>query len=420
MRRFVVVALSTVVAAQLVAQAPPPKLLPSSITGVSPTTAVQPAGVTVAAPATAPIQRFSDFREQPPETVQAVIAMRTAADWLWRMNQPNGRFLPGVNPALKQSLPDESDSRQAEATLALCRAARFSGDERFATRAAQSVLTLLSLTKPDPADATCRVPILSADRGNRVAFAAAVVLAVAELPNADPKLVAEVDALGEFVRRQCQADGSVKSDSDDANVAPGLALQALVTSHRMKPDANKLAAAARGIGFYRTACKSQPNPRLAASLLPAVADFYLLTKDPAAAAIGFELADNLCTVQYTRADARQATWAGGFHFADGAEPTCDAAACLHGLAAAATLTRQAPDLARFAKYRQACVDALLFCRVLQFTDENADHFEKGFRTRFLVGGVHLSPTDGTVRADITARLVSACVRFLESGAETRE
>jgi hypothetical protein len=429
MRRFGLVPLSAVVAAPLVAQAPPPKLLPSSITGVAPATAVQPAGVTVPVQNPAPIQRFNDFRSQPPETVQAVIAMRTAADWLWRMNQPNGRFLTGVNPALKQSLPDDSDLRQATATLGLCRAARFTGDERFAVRAAQSVLAMLSLTKPDPADPTCRVPIVPADRGNRVAFAAEVVLAVAELPNADPKLVAEADGLAEFVRRLCQADGSVKvfdapdaakADPDGVSIYPGLALQSLLAAHRLKADANKLAAVARGIGFYRTAFKSQPNRLLAASLLPAVADFYHLTKDPAATAVGFELADALCQFQYTRADARQATWAGGFRVADGSEPTCDTAICAHGLAAAATLTRQAPDLARFARYRSACVDAILFGRGLQFTDESAEHFEKRFRSQFLVGGVHLSPTDGAVRADATARLASACVRFLESGAEARQ
>ncbi|MGL6096286.1 MAG: hypothetical protein ACRC7O_10885, partial [Fimbriiglobus sp.] len=84
------------------------------------------------------------------------------------------------------------------------------------------------------------------------------------------------------------------------------------------------------------------------------------------------------------------------------------------------LTRNVPDLGRFARYRESGVNGLLFARNLQFSDENADHFEKNFRSRFLAGGVHLSPSDAAIRADATAALVLANLRFLESGAELRE
>ena len=414
------------------AQAPPPQPLPTTITG-QPLTApnVQPASGTVGVP-TAPIQRFQDFRTLPPETVQAIYGMRASADWLWRMNQPNGRFLSGLNPALKQALPDDPDFRQAVATLALCRAARFTGDEKFAPRAAQAVLTLLSLTRPDPANPGVREPIAPSERCNRVGFAAVLALAIAEIPNPDAKLIADAEALTLFVRNHCAADGSVqafdsptdpaKSDPNATTLYPGLALQSLVVSVRRKPDPATQAAIARGITFYRTAYKSQPNPMLAATMLPAITDYYLLTKDANTAAAGLELADGLCACQYTRADATQIAWIGGFRPSAGTlnvEPRYETAAFVEGLAAATTLTRHAPDLTRFEKYRAACVGGLLFAKSLQFTEDNTEHFEKAYRSRFIVGGVHLSPTEASVRADVTGLMVLACVRYLESGAEVR-
>jgi hypothetical protein len=66
------------------------------------------------------------------------------------------------------------------------------------------------------------------------------------------------------------------------------------------------------------------------------------------------------------------------------------------------------------------VDALGFVRAIQYSPDNTDHFEGKFRARFLIGGVHLTPTDGTVRIDATAAAVSAYLRFLESGAEARD
>jgi hypothetical protein len=100
------------------------------------------------------------------------------------------------------------------------------------------------------------------------------------------------------------------------------------------------------------------------------------------------------------------------------EPDADSAICTAGLIDAMRLTRHVPDVARYRTYHQAVLDGLAFVRGLQFTDENADHYEKGFRTRFLTGGAHLSPSDGTIRVDATAGLVSCQLRFLRSGAET--
>ena len=73
-------------------------------------------------------------------------------------------------------------------------AAKFSGDEKQAAMASQSILTLLAATRVDPADTNCRVPVHSSLVCNRVGFAAVVALAIYELPAADAKLIAEAEA----------------------------------------------------------------------------------------------------------------------------------------------------------------------------------------------------------------------------------
>lgn len=416
MRRFVGFAL-LVAAGPVVAQPEPPRPLPASITGVQPPAAapVSPAGGIAA---TAPMARFANLQSFPPETIAAVYSMRSGADWLWRMNQPNGRFFPGLNPAVRQPLDGDTDARQALAAFALADAARFVGDERYTARAVQSVLSLLTATKPDPADPTCRVPTAPPDRCDRIAFAAALVLTIHSLPNPDATLLVQADGLCVYLRKQCRPTGAIQEADDRPPADPGLAIRALLANCRAKPDRAALELVAKAIAHYRAAFQAKPSPALAGSLLPGFVEFALMNgKEPISTAAAFELADWLCDHQYTRTDTRNPLWAGGFKAGD-AEPGCEAIACAGGLTMAAKLTRQVPDLNRFPKYRNAAVEALTFARgTLQYTDETADHFEKNFRARFLTGGCHLSPSDGVVRIDATAQLVNAHLMYLTSGAE---
>ncbi len=415
----------------------PPRKLPPSITGAAanPMPPVSPAsGVQARPAANAPAARFQNLQSFPPETVRAVYSVSAGAGWLSRMNEASGRFLPGLDPALRTPLATDHDLRQAFAARALAEAARFTGQDEFAARATQCVLALLSQTKPDSADATRRVPNAPSKECNRVGFAAVLALAVYALPAPDARLTVQAEELCAFVGLHVGADGAIqtldpagdataKTDADGVNVYPGLAIQALAASSRAKPDPAKQAALARAIGYYRGVFKAQPTTMLAATLLPGVADFCLQSRDTTAAAAVVEMADYLCNCQYTRPDARSPAWVGGFRpgllsSQTMAEPGAESALCVQALAGAVQVTRQvAPDLVRYRRYRQAVVDGLGFARRLQFSDENADHFEKGFRTRFLVGGVHLTPTDGTLRVDATAHLVTAQLAFLQSGAE---
>jgi hypothetical protein len=299
------------------------------------------------------------------------------------------------------------------------------------------VLALLSRTKLDSADPTRRVPVAPSQDCNRVGFAAVLAMAVYALPNTDAKLTTQAEEMCAFLRSRVGADGAVqttdqpndpaaRSDPDTVNLYPGLTIQALAASQRARPDAGKLAVLAKAIGYYRGVFKAQPSALMAAALLPGVADFCLQTRDSTAAATVVELADYMCGCQYTRTDARSPAWVGGFRpgqqsTQSGTEPGVESARCAGALVSAVQVTRQiAPDQARFQRYRQSAVDGLAFARRLQFSDENADHFEKGFRARFLTGGVHLSLTDGTLRIDATAHLVTAQLAFLQSGAEVTQ
>lgn len=413
-------------------QPPPPRPLPPSVTGGTPAVPapVRPASGTQAEATTAaPVARFRDLSAFPPETGEAVAGMRAAANWLFNMNQANGRFLLGLNPALKAVLPGDNDLFQAFAAQALAEAARFTGEERYTARATQAVLTLLTLTKPDPADAACRVPNVGC---NGCAFAAVLAMAIYQLPTPDAKLLVQAEELCAFLRKQCQADGSLKVflrpddatklDPEGAPIYPGIVIQAIAMNARQKPDAAKVAVLAKAVAYYRKAFRDQPQPWMAATLIPGFVDFYFqANKDAAARDAVFEMADYLCSCQLAAADVRMPLWAGGFKpsaaMPPGGEPGFAGAAFAGALASATKLTRHVPDQARYAKYRQACVDGLAFTRRLQFSDENADHFEKGFRVRYLNGGVHLSPSDSTLRIDATGQAVSAYLAFLQSGAE---
>lgn len=365
----------------------------------------------------APIDRFlSDPRAFPDATIQTVYSARQAADWLARMNQPDGRFYAGFNPALYLRLDDDSDTRQATAAVGLSRAAAFTGDAKLTATAAQAALTLLTLTKTDPADAAVRVPLIAADRGNRVAFAALAVLAVCELPAPDAKLLAKADELCAFLRKHLKPDGMIAAGDDHATAAlPGLVCQALMTSDKWTPAEWKREAVANAIAFYRPAFKKAPSAELAGTMLPAVADFCLRVKSEGGCGFAFEMADRLCDAQFTADDARNRNWVGGFKLTTG-EPTATSLPCAHAVAAALHLAGQVPDITRIARYRTATLAALKFGRGLQLTAEGTRHFDKG-HVAWLIGGATNGPSDGCVRVEPTADLLAAQLRFLASGGE---
>lgn len=385
------------------AQSPPPALLPPSITGATAPAPVIPAAASVAKPPA--IARYQNLKDLPPETASAVIGLRAGANWLAQRQQPHGRFLFGVNPALRAPLEGDSDFRQALATWSVCQAAAFTGDEKLAASGAQSVLGLLTQTKEPQGP-------------QAVGFAAALVLAIQALPTADARLRAEADRLTAYLAGQIRANGSFAIDATDAeslHAVPGLALQAMAQANAPADAMN------RALAYYRAKFKDAPHAVAAGTLIPAAVEFVLRTKDANAAAFAFEMADWLGNAQYGKLDAKQILWAGGFRTDTATqpqEPGYESAHAARGLAAACQLIRQAvPDLQRYPKYRTATVDALGFVRGLQYSLENTTHFSAEFRAQYLLGGCRTALTDGNLRIDATALSALAFQRFLESGAD---
>ncbi|MBX9625437.1 MAG: hypothetical protein K2X82_16645 [Gemmataceae bacterium] len=390
MRRLILAVALVPVAAVGLAQ-PPAPVVPAA--GTAP--ARQAADV--------PLAGFDPLAAFPPPTQAAVRSLLLGSDWLARTNQANGRFQFGYNAALRQPLDGDDDALQAAAALALARTARFTGDERPAVVAGQAILALLSTARPP------RTPPAE--------FAATLALAIYELPRADEKLVAEAERLCHFLRPGANTQQGWPPEQ------AGVVLQALAACNRVKPEAWKAEALAKGLEAARGTFKSAPDPRLAASLVPAAAEIALQTRSAEAAAATFELTDWLLTLQYTATDPKFPLRAGGFKgFADGkpvdTPPTAaDTGLYLQAIGTAYQLNRQTSDLGRATRYRQAAHDAAQYLTTLQYAEGNTRHFENGFRANVLIGGFYLSPADGNLRLDAAAGAVSGLTRFLTSGAE---
>lgn len=409
---------------------PPSAPMPPSLPSVIPATGTNPAP---AAGAEGTLAQFEPLNAFPAATQSAVRSVIYGSNWLTRMNQPNGRFQYGYRPALRQAMNSDHDLMQARAALAMVQSARFTGNERQSAIAGQSLLALLALTKLDPADPNCRIPVASSLTCNRVGFAAALVLGIYELPGSDEKLLAEAERLCEFLHRQLRTDGSVhyidspnelaaKADPAGVNEYPGAALQAIARSNRVKPAAWKTEALKKGIEHYRAYFKANPHPMLAATLTPAFTECCLQTKSDEAAAAVIEMSDWLISLQYAGSDPRFPQRVGGFRsFANGqpadTEPGFECGCYVHSIACGYHLLRFNPDIERAARYKQSLVDGVGFLTSLQYTEANTRHFENNFRANSLIGGFHLTPTDGNLRIDASAACLSGLIRYLNCGAE---
>jgi hypothetical protein len=161
---------------------------------------------------------------------------------------------------------------------------------------------------------------------------------------------------------------------------------------------------------------------LAATITPAATDLYLQTKLNEAADAAYAMNDWLCELQIGLTDQRTPQWAGGFRVVVNGQATSDppetaaTASYVESLACAYQLTQAMGDLTRSRKYQPAVTAGAEFLCRLQFLEANTRHFENSFRVNMLIGAFHLSPSDGNLRTETTARAVSGLVRFLASGA----
>jgi hypothetical protein len=371
----------------------------------------------------APAKDLSHFAGQAQQFLQTG---QRGADWLFRMHEVKGRFQPGLVPALNQVIEGDGLMRQAGATAALGHAARFCGEDRYAARATQAVLGLLLETTLDSSDSLSRTLALPPGTVNRLGGIAAVVLAIHELPAPQADLLDHSDQLCRTLRKMVRPDGALGWDdgsgklvSDDDGIPhhPGLALQALLASHRKRPADWKLDIVRKALPVYRAWWKGHQDLDFVATMAPAFAEAYLVTKDKAFADFVFVMGDWLCTAQYVAMDPRRALWFGGFRSVQGNKPvetppTSRSALYAETLIAGCRVAGEAGDLAHHQRYSEALERTLQFLTALQYTDGVAQHFAPWYRPK-LLGAFHASHLDGNIRLDDTRYPVKTIFGYLE-------
>ncbi|HEV3384960.1 MAG TPA: hypothetical protein VG097_09090 [Gemmata sp.] len=381
-----------------------------------------------------PLSHFEPLAAFSAHAQNAVRATLLTSNWMTRMNQSQGRFIYGFNPALRQPLLRDNNLHQARASLAMAQLAKFTGDERQGAIASQSILTLLAATGFDPANANCRIPFQSSQLCNRVGFAATLALAIYSLPGADAKLIDEAEKLCEFLHKQCRAGGSVQYTDGTADVPmevdpagvneyPGVALQAIMTANRFRPAAWKTDVAKLGMTYYRGLFQAKPHPLLAATLTPVCLELFQQLHLNESAAFAFEMNDLICRNQIPNNDPRIPQWVGGIRtYQDGQQTDLpsgpETGLYVQSLTFACQLAGLAPDLTRYGQYKSAAQDATQYMIELQYAETNTRHFENAFRSNMLIGAFHLSPTDGNIRIDATATSATSLLHFLSLVAQT--
>ena len=395
----------------------------------------QPAPRTSAAPSPAPEakRRLPDLTKLTNFQQQIVLSAQRGADWLQRANRPDGHFVPGYVPALRTTLEGDHYLRQAAAAFALARAAHFFADERAAAVARQAVLTLLlDTTTDDPKNPQVRYTSLPSSMVNRLAAAGLLVLAINELPAPAADLLDQSDQLCNYIRRQQQADGSLARSDDPAdaktvldpegvNYYPGLALYGLARSQTHRPAPWKTEVLRKALVYYQPWWRAHKSMALVPWQTAAYSEAYLLTREQALGDFAWEMSDWVCTLQYQQLDPRRPLWVGGFMgWADGKPqalpPHVGSAAYAEGLAQACRVARQAGDVQRYQRYRDALERCLHFLITLQYTEANAQHFADWYRPA-LLGAFHASHQDGDLRLDYTQHALGALVDYLDYVAE---
>ena len=349
-------------------------------------------------------------------------------DWLKLANKPDGRFVYGFLPCLRAPMDGDNFLSQAGAAFALARATRYFRDERGAAIARQAILTLLLETAVDAKDPTIRYTAPPPQAVNRLASHGFLILAVHELAAPGKDLLDQADQLCSYLRKLQREDGALMShEGEDPKKAvmtemdaqcAGIALHALVRSHKHRPAEWKLDMVRKARVYYHACWQANKNIATVVTHAPAYAEAYVVTKEQAFAEAVFALNDWLIGLQYREeSELTRKHWVGGFpRSADGraesAVPDIWSALPGESLAEACRVAKHAGDLPRGQRYERALTLNLHFLMSLQYAPVRVQHFVEPFRPAIL-GGFHGSHQDGNLRIDFTQHPLCAMVQYLE-------
>lgn len=387
---------------------------------------IAPPPVQPAKPAGAP--RSAD---KLPEDAQAVFfSAHRAMEWLKLTNKPDGRFVYGFQPALRVQLEGDNFPSQAGAALALARSARYFRDGKGSAIARQALLTLLEFeTTLDPRDPTRRYTAAPPTMVDRLSANGLLISAIHELESAQQStdLIDKADQLANFLKDQQKPDGmlfitigsnALKSGSAELDAdRAGWALQGIIRSQKHRPAAWKLDMLRRARAAYAAQWDRHRSVAIVCSHVPAYAEAYAQTKEPAFADTVFAMNDWLLGLQYREEyDSPRRYWDGGFQrCVDGkaelATPDIGSARCAESLAEACRVAKLMGDLPRYERYERALVRSLHFLMSLQYAGAKTQHFVESFRPSIL-GAFHASHQDGNIRIDYTQHSLAAMVQYL--------
>lgn len=352
-----------------------------------------------------------------------------ALDWLKLKNRPDGRFVYGIQPALRVALDGDNFLSQAGATFALARGSRYYADERGAAIARQAALALLDQETVLDAKNGTRSMAVPSQALNRLAANGLLILAIHELGTPGKDLLDQADQLCNYVKQLQGSDGALfdadgstplKSASAEFDATQaGWALQAIIRSHKHRPAEWKRDMLRKARGHYHSLWQANKSLAMVASHTPAYAEMYVQTKEAAFAETVYAMNDWLIEQQYREEfDPSRKHWIGGFPRIQNGKvervtPDIWTSLAAESLAEACRVAKHAGDLPRAQRYERALLLNLRFVMSLQYTPLKAKHFVEAFRPEVL-GAFHTSHQDGNVRLDYTQHALCAMVQYLDA------
>jgi hypothetical protein len=357
---------------------------------------------------------------------QMLYSTQRATIWMARMHGANGRFVPGLIPALKLEMEEDSFLRQAAAAFALARAAQFSGEAELNARALQTILSLLDETDLDEKTGTRFTPLPSVAL-NRLGSAGLLVAAINELPEPRADLLTKSEQLCAYIRSQARPEGwlsftdtppeKAPGNCEEMQTYPGQALYGLQLSQRHRPATWKSDLLKKAVAFYHPWWRANKSLGFVPWQTAAYTEAYLRTRDKDFANCVLEMNDWLAGLQYSSIDQRNPQWYGGFKsYTEGrvveSAPTASAACYAESLVEASRVTRDLGDPARDKHYVETLQRGFQFLMTLQYSDANTQHFTESYRL-LLVGGFHPSHLDGNLRIDHTQQGLTALIQALD-------
>jgi hypothetical protein len=360
---------------------------------------------------------------------QMMLSAQRGGDWLFRMNDVDGRFLSGFNPALNLDIEGIHFLSQAGAAFTLARIARLTKEERYAARATQAIILLLGETTTDAKDARIRYTSLPSALLNRLGSAGLLILAVNELPAPQKDVLDQSEQLCNFIRTQVRSDGSLNcSEAADSSkaiasqreaevVSAAQALYGLAISQRHRPASWKIEVLRGACSHYSTNWKNQKSIPCLPFLAGAFSESFQQSKETLFADCIFQMCDWLAGLQFERLDPIHPDWWGGFMACqDGKSvsqsPDITTASAAEALVEGCRLAQLKADPKRHERYKSTVELALQFVTRLQYSQANTKHFADWYRAK-LLGGFHASQQDGTLRLEYAQHAVSALSQYVQ-------